>query len=808
MLKLQNVSKTYVTKSKTETQALKDVNLEIAGRGMVFVLGKSGSGKSTLLNLLGGLDSPTSGEILVDGVSMKQFSQRDYASYRNNYVGFVFQEFNLLADFNVRDNVALALKLSKDSNVDAKVSDALSKVELNDSYLTRRIDEMSGGEKQRIAIARAIIKESKLILADEPTGNLDSATGESIWNILKGLSRDRLVVVVSHDRESAEKYADRIIEIADGQIIADKGAQPTVEADAQPVTSAQSRLSFATRLKMGYNNLKLRKVKTASVILVAVFSILCLIITQVCLCFSPEVALANYIKRNNIDYFTVDQGAYVEHPHRFGTLNHQVLKRSSKDYIADNSNYIKDGVVQSKQNILDFGLTFVGEALELDNDSFYAVSTAIEGSYESGHGLVEIDGEYVEMVKEFHPVEYLIGKKVKLNYDGNDAEGILAGVIDAERLVNASALPNFFYNINFNSNWRFIPTFNEGRKHELTVQFGNNQYDDTFTVNSSIRLLEEHNAILTADGLWTKSNQVQLAYDEVVLPYIIYAELFGAKSQGYYISSDLNEVRNVPQELGSTFELKFYEYATGELLVDYGKVKLAGIYFGSSDNTKADRTLLQITCSNKFCQQFSYDIISTPILIQTSSVKNITKFVTTLRRDSLMWIENAGYMDLTEPNGQGKYFESLSEIAYGFDDILKVLSIGFLVIGGLLTIVFVLLIINLISFSITNRKREIGILSAIGASNKDVNSIFLLETLIISGISFVITLALSFASISLINLVISKTYYLCGTFPFLSVDILAVITLAATAFALPLLATLIPLSKIIKLKPIDAIRNI
>ena len=386
MLKLQNISKTYVTRSKTETQALKDVNLEIANRGMVFILGKSGSGKSTLLNLLGGLDSPTSGEIFVDGASMQQFSQADYVAYRNNYVGFIFQEFNLLADFNVRDNVALALQLSKDGDIDAKISNALTQVELNDSYLTRRIDEMSGGEKQRIAIARAVIKQSKLILADEPTGNLDSATGESIWNILKNLSRDRLVVVVSHDRESAEKYADRIIEISDGQIVSDNGVQPSAEADVTPKAATKSRLSFPALLKMGYNNLKLRKAKAVSVILVAIFSILSIVITQVCLCFSPEVALANYIKQYNIDYFTVDTGAYDEQTHTFATVSNQLLKSSAKQYISANSSYIKDGVVESKQDILDFGLTFVGEALELDDNSFYTTSASLDKIYEGRLG--------------------------------------------------------------------------------------------------------------------------------------------------------------------------------------------------------------------------------------------------------------------------------------------------------------------------------------------------------------------------------------------------------------------------------------
>lgn len=446
MLSLHNIGKTYITKAKTQTNALKDVNLEIADSGMVFILGKSGSGKSTLLNLLGGLDSPTNGEILVDGVSMQKFSTSDYANYRNNYVGFIFQEFNLLADFNVRDNVALALKLTKAEGIDAKVSEALKRVELNDEYLTRRIDEMSGGEKQRIAIARALIKDCKLILADEPTGNLDSETGESIWKLLKSLSRERLVVVVSHDRESAEKYADRIIEIADGKVVADNGRQPEVKTvNTKPANA--SRLSFYARLKMGFNNLLIRKIKSISVILVAVFSILSFLVMQICLSYSPEVTLAEYITKHDVEYFNVCQGKMSGN--RFSSfMTSYILKNDTKKYIENNCRYICNGLVDCKQDISDFGLEFVGEALELDDNSFYVTTEELELMYDSSNSSVEVNGKFIDIVKENHPIEFLIGKAVK---GASIAEpSVLAGVIDSGELVRVQhILPGYFYNKNF-----------------------------------------------------------------------------------------------------------------------------------------------------------------------------------------------------------------------------------------------------------------------------------------------------------------------------------------------------------------------
>ncbi|HCC04097.1 MAG TPA: ABC transporter permease, partial [Clostridiales bacterium] len=186
--------------------------------GMVFILGKSGSGKSTLLNVIGGLDKYDKGEIIINGKSTNQFKEKDYDAFRNTYMGFIFQEFNLIEDYSVEQNIKLALELQKKEATDDEIERILKKVELTE-VSKRKINELSGGQKQRIAIARAVIKNPEIILADEPTGNLDSQTGEQIWKILKDLSKEKLVIVVSHDKESANIYADRIIEIQDGNII-------------------------------------------------------------------------------------------------------------------------------------------------------------------------------------------------------------------------------------------------------------------------------------------------------------------------------------------------------------------------------------------------------------------------------------------------------------------------------------------------------------------------------------------------------------------------------------------------------------
>lgn len=220
MIQLKNITKIYKTKGGEPVKALDNVSFTLPDKGLVFILGKSGCGKSTLLNVAGGLDKPTEGEIVVKGRSSKDFTQSDFDSYRNTYVGFIFQEYNVMPEFTVKENVTLATEL-QGKKPDGKAMEAiLDEVDLK-GLDRRKPMTLSGGQKQRVAIARALVKDPQIILADEPTGALDSNTGKTVLDLLKRLSREKLVVVVSHDRDFANRYADRIIELHDGRILTD-----------------------------------------------------------------------------------------------------------------------------------------------------------------------------------------------------------------------------------------------------------------------------------------------------------------------------------------------------------------------------------------------------------------------------------------------------------------------------------------------------------------------------------------------------------------------------------------------------------
>lgn len=220
MLEVRHLKKEYKTKGGSITKALDDVSIVFPEKGLIFLLGKSGSGKSTLLNVIGGLDRADSGEIIIKGKNSKEFSASDFDSYRNTFIGFVFQEYNILNEFNIEQNISLALQLQGKKNDREAVNEILKQVDL-EKFGKRKPNTLSGGQKQRVAIARALIKSPEIIMADEPTGALDSKTGQQIFDTLKELSKEKLIIVVSHDRDFAELYADRIIELADGKIISD-----------------------------------------------------------------------------------------------------------------------------------------------------------------------------------------------------------------------------------------------------------------------------------------------------------------------------------------------------------------------------------------------------------------------------------------------------------------------------------------------------------------------------------------------------------------------------------------------------------
>lgn len=264
MLDLKDICKRYVTQSFTQV-ALDNVNLSFRDNEFVAILGPSGSGKTTMLNVIGGLDHFDSGDLLIDGISTKDFHDRDWDAYRNNRIGFVFQSYNLIPHQTILENVELALTLTGVGHAERRqrAREALEKVGL-DEHINKRPSQLSGGQMQRVAIARALINDPEIVLADEPTGALDSTTSVQVMDLLKDVARDRLVIMVTHNPELAYKYATRIVNLADGKITDDSDPFDVVKAvrrEAKP--TRKTSMSFVTALGLSARNLLTKKGRTA-----------------------------------------------------------------------------------------------------------------------------------------------------------------------------------------------------------------------------------------------------------------------------------------------------------------------------------------------------------------------------------------------------------------------------------------------------------------------------------------------------------------------------------------------------------------
>ena len=267
MLKLNNIKKNYETGNES-VKALKGISIEFRENEFVSILGPSGCGKTTLLNIIGGLDHYTSGDLIIDGISTKKYKDRDWDTYRNHRIGFVFQNYNLISHQTVLSNVELALTLS---GVDKqtrrkKAIEVLEKVGLKDQ-MYKKPNQMSGGQMQRVAIARALVNDPDILLADEPTGALDTKTSVQIMEILKEISKDRLIIMVTHNPELAKKYSTRIINLLDGEVTSDSKPYSSKKEEKEKIKEEKRKakktsMSFLTAMNLSLNNLMTKKGRT------------------------------------------------------------------------------------------------------------------------------------------------------------------------------------------------------------------------------------------------------------------------------------------------------------------------------------------------------------------------------------------------------------------------------------------------------------------------------------------------------------------------------------------------------------------
>ena len=297
MLQLKDIRKEYTTGSLTQ-RALDGISVSFRDNEFVAILGPSGSGKTTLLNIVGGLDRYDSGELVINNVSTRKYKDRDWDSYRNHTIGFVFQSYNLIPHQSVLSNVELALTISGVSAEDRKKKalDALSRVGLSE-HIHKRPNQLSGGQMQRVAIARALVNDPEILLADEPTGALDSETSIQVMDLLKEVAKDRLVIMVTHNPELAEQYATRIVRLKDGRITSDTDPfDPESDTPAVHQNLGRAFMNFFTALSLSFNNLRTKLTRTVLVSFAGSIGII-----GIALILALSNGVNDYIKRTEED---------------------------------------------------------------------------------------------------------------------------------------------------------------------------------------------------------------------------------------------------------------------------------------------------------------------------------------------------------------------------------------------------------------------------------------------------------------------------------------------------------------------------
>ncbi len=707
MIQVEHLTKLYTDKANT-VKALDDVSFTLPSTGLVFVLGKSGCGKTTLLNMLGGIDSPTEGDIKINGKSINTKKEKELDNYRNNYVGFVFQEFNLLTNYTVGSNIALALQLQRKKATREIIDDILRRVELvdadNQTLYDRKISELSGGQKQRVAIARALIKEPQIILADEPTGALDSETSASLFNLLKELSKDKLIVVVSHDRESAENYGDRIIELKDGKIISDTNPNEEYNLTSeQTININKGKLPLSRVFTMGAAGFKKKTFRLVISVILAVFSLSVFVFAVTALNFDLNMSELKTAYDN-------------------GGKSVTLTPYEERTTIVVSSVYSNENTRTSTENFTQEQLDLLSEQTNIYPIVSMNSNTADEYLYTDNLTISQLSNLYVSFSNNFIS-RYVV---VDENTDASDLG--LSPITDSSRLpLNSEeiAITDYHADMFARLGYRNIEEDAVEEINSPEEMIGKKIYDYTivgiYSTEESLEWLKQYDKSVSSESETEYFNYWSYGY------HMIKSALIG--SDGLDLSS-ISQVLYMLTGNASNdkkiIESLYYEEETEEVFEGY-------ILYHSIDHT----------------------------ITVTSAYTGFLSNVTILTED--IFLEAA------------------------------------LIVGIVVAIFSALLLTNFLFVITGARKREIGILRALGATKLDTIKICLAEGAMVGIVDF----CLSIIAGAIICLVMNITY----NFHLFSIGILPVLYLFLLCFGTVALATILPTLKISRQRPIDIIRE-
>ena len=734
MLELRNVNKTYVSSKKNKVEALKEVNLEFKTKGLNFILGASGSGKSTLLNLIGGIDKPTSGEILINGNKVGE-KELPLDEYRGNYISFIFQDFNLLPNLTIYDNIGIVYGKNEEG-IKERIEKILKAVGL-EGYENRYPNELSGGQIQRVAIARALAKESSIILADEPTGNLNKENSENVCDILKQISKEKLVIVVSHNEELANKYGDRIIRIEDGKIIKDEELNK-IEITEIKFKENVHKFSNKNIIKLAIKNIFEKKVRF-------IISILSIIISFSILSLSLSVAFFDRpyvdsinIKNNNIQSYIIESNNYEKSVRLYKSVADKVTQTNGLEYI-------RNGVIKSINQVISMGYDLYPNYHEIDDESIILPDYELY-DYVAYDKLHYISNDEVVKKKElkFDDIDkyyiytddkyYIAGVYKTFRYENLDNENIYnQDKEDSSKAFGNRSEEIIFYTSGgkYDTNltiktalgkdkdkYRFVTEYKKLRKRSPTIIFMN------IYGPRNIEYFNDTNYGELSLDLYPKDNEIYISLS-------IYNEIFGEKhSLEYYIGYSREKVINSPTYINEIINIEFSENkkdGSPGKSIQLNNLVIKGIII---DDVSNDSILVSPSVKAKI----SDFMIDQSMVIKTSSVDNQYKFLKSIYKKYGLY---ANYC----------YTTKLKLL----NDNLDTARLIFKVLMPITIILIVLINTIVISQIVKAKDKENGILRAIGVKKSSILNIYLVQNIIMIFISFIMSLLISVAFIYLMN---------------------------------------------------------
>lgn len=866
MLKLKNIKKTYVSGDE-KVEALKGINIEFRKSEFVSILGQSGCGKTTLLNIIGGLDRYTSGDLIINGKSTKDFKDRDWDAYRNYSVGFVFQSYNLIGHQTVLSNVELALTISGVSRKERKqrAIKALEEVGLKEQ-IHKRPNQLSGGQMQRVAIARALVNNPDIILADEPTGALDTKTSVQVMEILKKISKDKLIIMVTHNPELAEKYSSRIIKILDGKITDDSDPiEHQKEEKKKDTKKRRTSMKFLTALRLSLNNLMTKKGRTILTSFAGSIGII-----GIALILAISTGVQNYINKVEedtlssypitIEESTVDMSSLMQSMSGENTDNAE-NKEEEKVYSADIMNDMITTLSNKKQSN---NLKELKKYLDDGDNEITKNSNSIKYGYDLNINLyrANTDNEIVRVNPS--TVMNAFGMGDMIEAQNNSA---MSSVFGSSMMTNTDICFEMLDNQQLlESQYDLVKGNWPKQYNEVVLVLKEDGRIDDYTLYSlglkdQSELKDKWKAVENGEKLDENQESTSYSYDDLLnlqFKLLLNSDYY-QKQNGLWVNKDdddnyLKEKINNAETVKVVGIIKQNEQSAVSTSVTsgIGYTKQLKEYVVEKSN---DAQIVKEQKENKDVNVFSG--LKFPTDEDTSSTENLTTeqrmAMSKLSSEEIAKMMEAysankdasyeknlqklGAVDIDTPTSISIYpkdFESKDKISSAIeeynqkqrDDGKEENTISYTDIVGTMmksvsqiinTISYVLIafvaislivssiMIGIITYiSVLERTKEIGILRAIGASKKDISRVFNAETLIIGLISGLIGIGITVLLTLPIN---SMIYAVTGVKVVTAVPFKAGVVLVLISMFLTIIAGLIPAKIASKKDPVIALRT-